>query len=57
MWVLTMSEMTCQNCLSDFEEDDIVWADIEEDIQDGFKMFNNFVWCVSCLPNQKEKSK
>ena len=47
---IMMSEMTCQNCLSDFDEDDIVWANAEGQIGNGLTIFNNFAWCVSCLP-------
>tara|TARA_R110000823_G_C15770733_1_gene484005 strand:+ start:516 stop:677 length:162 start_codon:yes stop_codon:yes gene_type:complete len=50
-----MSEQTCQNCLSDFDEDDIVWANAEGQIGNGLTVFNNFAWCVSCLPNEKEE--
>ena len=40
---------TCYKCLTDFEEDDIVWADKEGNIR-----WHYFAWCVECLPAQKE---
>lgn len=47
---------TCQNCLADFDEDDIVWANIEGQIGNGLNVFNNYAWCVSCLPAEKERA-
>ena len=41
---------TCHKCLSDFEDDDILWADNNGQLSKGN---NNFVWCVPCLPNQE----
>lgn len=38
---------TCFKCYSDFEEDDIVWADINGDVNN-----HTYAYCVSCLPNQ-----
>jgi hypothetical protein len=41
---------TCFICLSDFEEDDIVWADQEGNIEN-----HTYAYCVGCLPPQKEE--
>jgi hypothetical protein len=42
---------TCVKCLSDFEEDDVVWAD-----QNGNVEKHTYAYCVPCLPSQKEKN-
>ena len=44
---------TCQNCLLNFDEDDIVWANMEGQIGNGLTVFNNFAWCVPCLPSER----
>jgi hypothetical protein len=41
---------TCHKCLTDFADDDIVWANESGQLSKGG---NNFVWCVPCLPEQE----
>ena len=38
---------TCFKCYSDMEEDDVVWADINGDVNK-----HTYAYCVPCLPNQ-----
>ena len=40
---------TCVKCFTDLEEDDVVWADKEGDVER-----HTYAYCVGCLPNQKE---
>ena len=44
-----MNQFTCENCKEDFEDDDILWANHRGQLSEGF---NNFAWCVPCLPAQ-----
>ena len=46
-----MSHYTCDKCKSDFDEDDVVWANSKGQLSKGY---NNFAWCVPCLPSQED---
>jgi len=43
-----MSSYTCFICADDFEEDDIVWANREGNIEQP-----TYAYCVPCLPWQE----
>lgn len=45
-------EINCFSCSDLLDQDDIVWADEEGQIQ---KDNNENAWCVSCLPSEKER--
>ena len=52
-----MSELDtapCHICSEWLAEDDIVWANDEGKIGNGLTIFNNFAWCVPCLPAEAE---
>jgi len=42
-----MSNVTCDKCKDDFDNDDVIWADA----QGNLTMFGT-PHCVGCLPNQ-----
>jgi hypothetical protein len=42
-----MSEVTCDKCKDDFDNDDVVWADTQ-----GSLSMSGAPHCVGCLPNQ-----
>ena len=42
-----MSEVTCDKCKDDFDNDDVVWADTQ-----GNLSMSGAPHCVGCLPNQ-----
>ena len=46
-------EINCFSCSDPLDQDDIVWADEEGQIQ---KDSNENAWCVSCLPSEKGES-
>ena len=43
-----MSKYTCFVCADDFDEDDIVWANREGNVEQP-----TYAYCVPCLPAQK----
>ena len=48
-------EIKCFSCSEPLDQDDVVWADCEGQWQVRGKEGNDTAWCVSCLPNEKEK--
>ena len=46
-----MNQYTCNKCLNDYEEDDVVWADATGDVDRHI-----FAYCVECLPAQQEEN-
>ena len=46
-------EIKCFICGDTLDQDDVVWADVEGQI---VKEGNDTIWCVTCLPNEKEDS-
>jgi hypothetical protein len=49
-------EIKCFLCSEPLDQDDVVWADCEGQLQVRGKEGNDTAWCVSCLPNEKGES-
>jgi len=44
----------CFSCSDPLDRDDIVWANVDGQIE---KEGNDTTWCVVCLPNERGESK